>query len=265
MLAPDGGEVLLDGRPWSALREHERRPLRRQIQLVHQDPLGSFDPRFTVRRILAEALSVAGERRGAGRAERALRLLEQVGLGAEHLERRPVRLSGGQRQRVAVARALATGPRLLVCDEPVSALDVSVQAQVLDLLAGLRERLGLAMLFISHDLAVVRQVSDRVLVMKDGRAVEYGRADEVFRNPGHPYTRELLAAVPRLPGHRCPAAGHRWLTGAAARRPGRSPGRRGPGRPVAAGYRPRGIASMNGSTRSASWYSPSGVGCRPSA
>ncbi|MFC8447852.1 dipeptide ABC transporter ATP-binding protein [Kitasatospora sp. NPDC057223] len=206
MLAPDGGEVLLDGRPWSALREHERRPLRRQIQLVHQDPLGSFDPRFTVRRILAEALSVAGEPRGARRAERALRLLEQVGLGAEHLERRPVRLSGGQRQRVAVARALATGPRLLVCDEPVSALDVSVQAQVLDLLAGLRERLGLAMLFISHDLAVVRQVSDRVLVMKDGRAVEYGRADEVFRNPGHPYTRELLAAVPRLPGRPASAA-----------------------------------------------------------
>ncbi|MBD0676086.1 dipeptide ABC transporter ATP-binding protein [Streptomyces sp. CBMA156] len=199
MLAPDAGEVLLDGRPWSALPERERRPARPAVQLVHQDPLASFDPRFTVRRILAEALAVAGVPRGAARRERAVGLLTQVGLGEQHLERRPHGLSGGQRQRVAIARALATGPRLLVCDEPVSALDVSVQAQVLELLARLRDELGLAMLFISHDLAVVRQVSDRVLVMKDGRAVEYGPVERVFRSPGHPYTRQLLAAVPRLP------------------------------------------------------------------
>ncbi|MFD0404016.1 dipeptide ABC transporter ATP-binding protein [Kitasatospora sp. NPDC127116] len=199
MLAPDAGEVLLDGRPWSALPERERRPARAAVQLVHQDPLASFDPRFTVRRILAEALAVAGVARGAARRERAVGLLTQVGLGEQHLERRPRSLSGGQRQRVAIARALATGPRLLVCDEPVSALDVSVQAQVLELLARLRAELGLAMLFISHDLAVVRQVSDRVLVMKDGRAVEYGPAERVFRSPEHPYTRQLLAAVPRLP------------------------------------------------------------------
>ena len=200
MLDPDAGEVLLDGRPWSALRERERRPARRSVQLVHQDPLGSFDPRFSVRRILAEALSVAGVGRGPQRRERAVRLLEQVGLGEEHLDRRPARLSGGQRQRVAIARALATGPSLLVCDEPVSALDVSVQAQVLELLARLRAELGLAMLFISHELAVVRQVSDRVLMMKDGRAVEYGPVRRVFQDPEHPYTRQLLAAVPRLPG-----------------------------------------------------------------
>ncbi|MFE7529619.1 dipeptide ABC transporter ATP-binding protein [Kitasatospora sp. NPDC057542] len=199
MLAPDAGEVLLDGRPWSALPERERRPARPAVQLVHQDPLASFDPRFTVRRILAEALAVAGVARGSERRERAVELLTQVGLGEQHLERRPRGLSGGQRQRVAIARALATGPRLLVCDEPVSALDVSVQAQVLELLARLRAELGLAMLFISHDLAVVRQVSDRVLVMKDGRAVEYGPAERVFRSPEHPYTRQLLAAVPRLP------------------------------------------------------------------
>ncbi|MFI2211400.1 dipeptide ABC transporter ATP-binding protein [Streptomyces sp. NPDC020141] len=199
LLTPDEGEVLLDGGPWSALDERLRRPLRRDVQLVHQDPLASFDPRFTVRRVLGEALTVAGTPRRA-RRERSAELLEQVGLGPELLERRPDRLSGGQRQRVAIARALATSPRLLVCDEPVSALDVTVQAQVLALLAALRAELGLAMLFISHDLAVVRQVSDRVLVMHDGRAVEEGPVGEVLGAPRHPYTRELLASVPRLPG-----------------------------------------------------------------
>ncbi|MFI8812569.1 MULTISPECIES: dipeptide ABC transporter ATP-binding protein [unclassified Streptomyces] len=200
LLAPDAGEVRLDGGPWSALDERRRRPLRRGVQLVHQDPLGSFDPRFTVRRLLDEALSVAGPARGARRRERAAELLEQVGLDtAAVLERRPARLSGGQRQRVAIARALATSPRLLVCDEPVSALDVTVQAQVLELLASLRAAYGLAMLFISHDLAVVRQVSDRVLVMRDGDIVEQGPVAEVLGTPRHPYTRQLLAAVPRLP------------------------------------------------------------------
>ncbi|MFC9862050.1 MULTISPECIES: dipeptide ABC transporter ATP-binding protein [unclassified Streptomyces] len=199
LLAPDAGEVRLDGGPWSALDERRRRPLRRGVQLVHQDPLGSFDPRFTVRRLLDEALSVAGPARGARRRERAAELLEQVGLDTAVLERRPTRLSGGQRQRVAIARALATSPRLLVCDEPVSALDVTVQAQVLELLASLRAAYGLAMLFISHDLAVVRQVSDRVLVMRDGDIVEQGPVAEVLGTPRHPYTRQLLAAVPRLP------------------------------------------------------------------
>lgn len=200
LLAPDEGRVLLDGEPWSALDERRRRPLRRGIQLVHQDPLGSFDPRFTVRRLLDEALSVAGPGRAARRRERAAELLDQVGLDTALLERRPAGLSGGQRQRVAIARALATSPRLLVCDEPVSALDVTVQAQVLELLARLRAAYGLAMLFISHDLAVVQQVSDRVLVMRDGVVVEQGPVAEVLGSPQHPYTRRLLAAVPRLPG-----------------------------------------------------------------
>ncbi|MFI6120683.1 dipeptide ABC transporter ATP-binding protein [Streptomyces sp. NPDC051064] len=200
LLAPDEGRVLLDGEPWSALDERRRRPLRRGIQLVHQHPLGSFDPRFTVRRLLDEALSVAGPGRAARRRERAAELLDQVGLDTALLERRPAGLSGGQRQRVAIARALATSPRLLVCDEPVSALDVTVQAQVLELLARLRRAYGLAMLFISHDLAVVQQVSDRVLVMRDGVVVEQGPVAEVLGSPQHPYTRRLLAAVPRLPG-----------------------------------------------------------------
>ncbi|GII85876.1 ABC transporter ATP-binding protein [Sphaerisporangium siamense] len=191
LVRPDTGEVRLDGEPWSALPERRRRPRRGRIQLVHQDPQGSFDPRLTVGRIIAEALP-----RGPGRRARALELLDMVGLSAGHLDRRPRRLSGGQRQRVAIARALAAGPGVLVCDEPVSALDVSIQAQILDLLAGLRHRLGLAMVFISHDLAVVRGVSDQVMVMKDGRVVEEGPVEDIFDRPSHPYTRTLLAASP---------------------------------------------------------------------
>ncbi|MFF6888793.1 dipeptide ABC transporter ATP-binding protein [Streptomyces sp. NPDC012421] len=197
LTAPDGGDVLLDGRPWSGVPERERRPRRGEIQLIPQDPLSAFDPRWTVERIVGEGLRRAV---GASRAERrvqVLELLERVGLTGEHLTRRPAALSGGQRQRVAIARALAPGPRLLVCDEPVSALDVSVQAQVLDLLRELQSSLGLATLFISHDLAVVREVCARVMVMKDGRIVEAGPVGEVFAAPCHPYTRTLLAAVPK--------------------------------------------------------------------
>ncbi|MEV4510277.1 ABC transporter ATP-binding protein [Dactylosporangium sp. NPDC049525] len=196
LLTPDAGTVLLHGRPWSALRERDRRPLRRSIGVVFQDPLSSFDPRHPVRRIVAEPLDVIGHPRADRR--RVLELLDQVGLGAAVLDRRPVELSGGQRQRVAIARALAPGPALLVCDEPVSALDVSIQAQVLDLLTDLRAELGVAMLFISHDLGVVHHLSDRVAVMRDGALVEVGPVEAVFAAPQHPYTRELLAAVPRL-------------------------------------------------------------------
>ncbi|MFD5654879.1 dipeptide ABC transporter ATP-binding protein [Streptomyces sp. NPDC127039] len=196
LLPPDAGQVRLAGEPWSGLRERDRRPRRGTLQLVPQDPLSAFDPRWSVARVIGEALGTAGTPRAARRAE-TLRLLEQVGLGESHLERRPLALSGGQRQRVAIARALASRPRLLVCDEPVSALDVSVQAQVLRLLRSLQQDLGLATLFISHDLAVVREISERVLVMKDGRVVESGPVDEVFAGPRHAYTRALLDAVPR--------------------------------------------------------------------
>ncbi|WP_051740910.1 ABC transporter ATP-binding protein [Kitasatospora sp. MBT66] len=192
---PDTGSVLLDGRPWSALTERGRRADRLRIQAVQQDPLGSFDPRFTVERLVAEAAARTGVPRGEERRRRVTELLDQVGLPAALLARRPTELSGGQRQRVAIARALAPAPALLVCDEPVSALDLSVQAQILDLLADLRRELGLALLFISHDLGVVQHLADRVAVMKDGRLVETATVDRLFAEPADPYTRRLLAAT----------------------------------------------------------------------
>lgn len=197
MLTPDAGEVLLDGGPWSSLTSQGRRPLRRRVGVVYQDPLSSFDPRWSVGRVLADAIGRAPARVPDPRA-RAVELLELVGLGPEHLDRRPLRLSGGQRQRVAIARALAPEPDVVVLDEPVSALDVSVQAQVLDLLGDLQQALGVAYLFISHDLGVIRHMSHDVLVMHGGRVVEHGPADDVLADPQHEYTRGLLAAVPRL-------------------------------------------------------------------
>ncbi|GAA4557192.1 dipeptide ABC transporter ATP-binding protein [Planotetraspora kaengkrachanensis] len=202
---PDAGEVHVDGTPWPALTPEQRRAHRRRLQIVYQDPLGSFDPRFTVERVIGEALGAAGHPRGA-RRERTVELLEMVALDAGHLRRRPLELSGGQRQRVAVARALAAEPEVIVCDEPVSALDVSVQAQILDLLADLQARLGVAYLFISHDLGVVYHASDRVLVMRDGRVLESGDVRTVFTDPQHDYTRELLAAIPRLTPQVAPPA-----------------------------------------------------------
>jgi len=195
---PDAGRVLLDGRPWTELSRRERRPLRHRIGVVYQDPLSSFDPRWNVGRILTDALSTAPDGGGRDVRKRAAELLEQVGLAERHLDESPLRLSGGQRQRVAIARALAPRPDVIVCDEPVSALDVSVQAQVLDLFADLQAELGVAYLFISHDLGVVHHLSDRVLVMKDGRVVEQGTADDVFTRPQADYTRRLLTALPRL-------------------------------------------------------------------
>jgi peptide/nickel transport system ATP-binding protein len=197
---PSAGRVLLDGEAWSGLRERRRRERRRRISVVPQDPLGSFDPRWDVGRTIADAIP-ADDRRAPPAARPAFRrrvreLLEAVGLTAAHARRHPLTLSGGQRQRVAIARALATSPEILVLDEPVSALDVSIQAQVLDLLGDLQEALGTAHLFISHDLGVVHHVSDRVLVMQAGRVVEQGTADDVFFRPQHDYTRELVAALP---------------------------------------------------------------------
>ncbi|MFD1704619.1 nickel ABC transporter ATP-binding protein NikE [Methylopila henanensis] len=193
LIEPDEGHVRLLGKPWSGVSERERRTLRSKLQYIPQDPLSSFDPRYRVSDIIAE--NVAGLDRPA-RAKRIEALLEQVGLDRSVAARRPLSLSGGQRQRVAIARALAAEPALIVCDEPVSALDVCIQAQVIDLIAELQSRLGTALLFISHDLGLVRHVADQVVVLKDGRVVEHGEADAVFRAPSHAYTRELIASSP---------------------------------------------------------------------
>ncbi|BDZ50009.1 ABC transporter ATP-binding protein [Frondihabitans sucicola] len=193
--SPDDGTVELLGEPWNPLPERERRQRRKDLGAIYQDALSSFDPRLTVGRILDDALG-AGRRAGrGGRAADVARLLDEVDLPADVAERFPATLSGGQRQRVAIARALAPGPRVLICDEPVSSLDVTVQAQVLDLLDDLQRRRGLASLFISHDLDVVRHQSDRVAVMQGGRIVEHGDTEQVFTEPTHPYTRALLAAA----------------------------------------------------------------------
>jgi peptide/nickel transport system ATP-binding protein len=194
---PDGGEVLLNGEPWTALSEAKRRAKRRRIGVVYQDPLSSFDPRWTVRRIISDALPASYAKDGQ-RTGRVRELLHHVGLADDTLDRRPLLLSGGQRQRVAIARALAPEPEIIVCDEPVSALDVSIQAQVLDLFADLQDELRLSYIFISHDLGVIHHMSDRVVVMTAGQVVEQGDAEQVFSSPAHPYTQRLLSALPQV-------------------------------------------------------------------
>jgi peptide/nickel transport system ATP-binding protein len=197
LLDPDGGGVTLAGEEWSGLPERVRRKRRADISVIYQDPLSSFDPRWTVEQIMLDALG-GGYDKKADRKARIAELLEMVGLESVHLGRRPLQLSGGQRQRVAIARALGPQPRVIVCDEPVSALDVSIQAQVLDLLADLQRELGVSYLFISHDLGVIHHISDRVLVMSEGKVVEFGDADDVLLRPHHPYTKKLVASLPVL-------------------------------------------------------------------
>ncbi|EHR69490.1 ATPase component of various ABC-type transport systems with duplicated ATPase domain [Burkholderiales bacterium JOSHI_001] len=198
--APSSGTVELDGQDLHRLSAPALRRARANFQMVFQDPFGSLDPRLTVARSVAEPLAAQG---GVGTAEQRARVaevLDAVGLGGGDLHRYPHEFSGGQRQRIAIARALVTRPKLIVADEPVSALDVSVQAQVLNLMQDLQERFGVAYLFISHDLAVVDLVCDEVLVLQQGRVVEHASADQIFNAPQHPCTRALLAAVPQLPG-----------------------------------------------------------------
>lgn len=195
---PSGGQVLLDGQDISTGGAAGSRRLRREVQVVLQDPYTSLNPHQTVGAALDEVLKVCGTSSRTARAARVAELLDQVGFPSGWADRRPGQLSGGGRQRVSIARALAVGPRLLVADEPVSALDVSVQAQVLNLFQRLQAELGLAYLFITHDLAVLERIADDVAVLYLGRVVESGPAEVLFDRPAHPYTRALLAAAPRL-------------------------------------------------------------------
>jgi peptide/nickel transport system ATP-binding protein len=196
---PTAGEVVFAGQDLFAQPPRALAKLRRGFQMVFQDPYGSLDPRMSIGRIVAEPLHLEPSApRGAARRERVAELLSEVGLAPSDAQRRPHQFSGGQRQRIAIARALISRPRLVVADEPVSALDLSVQAQVLNLLMDLRDREGLAFLFISHNLAVMQILADRIAVMYRGRFVETGPAEEIFRRPMHPSTRLLLASEPRI-------------------------------------------------------------------
>ena len=197
LAAATGGQILYEGRDILPMSEGEFRPLRRQIQMIFQDPFGSLNPRMTIFSIVGEALEIHfREMSREDRRARVAELLGQVGLQSDMMNRYPHEFSGGQRQRIGIARALAVKPRFIVCDEPVSALDVSVQAQIVNLLQDLQEQLGLTYLFIAHDLAVVEHISDHVLVMYRGKIVESASADAIYSNPQHEYTRKLLAAIP---------------------------------------------------------------------
>jgi oligopeptide transport system ATP-binding protein len=193
---PTGGEVLFEGKDLVKLKDNELRPMRRQMQMIFQDPYASLNPRMTVGSIISEPLEVHNIGTKAERLERVRELLRVVGLNPYFINRYPHEFSGGQRQRIGVARALAVNPSFIVCDEPISALDVSIQAQIINLLEDLQEQFNLTYLFIAHDLSVVRHISDRIAVMYLGKIMEMCDRDELYRNPMHPYSQALLSAVP---------------------------------------------------------------------
>src|SRR5580658_4195656 len=190
------GKIYFEGQDITDLSPRRMRPLRRDIQMIFQDPYGSLNPRRRVGSIIGDPFAIHRTARGADRKRRVQHLMELVGLNPEHYNRFPAEFSGGQRQRIGVARALALRPKLIVCDEPVSALDVSVQAQIINLLNDLQQRLGLTYLFIAHDLSIVEHMSDRIAVMYLGKIVELGTSEYVTRSPRHPYTHALLSALP---------------------------------------------------------------------
>ncbi len=196
LIEPTDGEIVFDGVDIAKLPKAKMRDYRKQMQIIFQDPFASLNPRMSVGDIIGEALTIHNLARGKAKEDRVADLLERVGMNAGHMRRYPHEFSGGQRQRIGIARALAVDPKFIVADEPVSALDVSIQAQVVNLLQDLKDELGLTMLFIAHDLGVVEYISDKVVVMYLGRIMEIAPAKELYRNPVHPYTEALLSAVP---------------------------------------------------------------------
>ena len=196
LLEPTAGQIVFDGHDISHVSARAMKPIRRDVQMIFQDPAESLNSRHTIGGLIGEAFEIHKIGDPIWRRERVLKLLDQVGLAASALERFPFEFSGGQRQRIGIARAIALEPKLVICDEPVSALDVSIQSQILNLLLDLQDQMDLSYLFIAHDLAVVKHISDRIAIMYLGQLMELGGADEVYNHPRHPYTRALIAAIP---------------------------------------------------------------------
>jgi oligopeptide transport system ATP-binding protein len=196
LIEPTSGSVRFEGREIAGLSRRQMRPLRREMQMIFQDPYASLNPRKRIGQIVGDPLKLQRVASGSDLRRQVQELLERVGLSPEHYNRFPHEFSGGQRQRIGIARALSLKPKLVICDEPVSALDVSIQAQIVNLLDDLQDEFGLAYLFVAHDIGVVRHISDRVAVMHDGKIVEQGSADQVCESPKHDYTKKLLSAVP---------------------------------------------------------------------
>jgi oligopeptide transport system ATP-binding protein len=196
LIKPTAGSIKFEGQEIAGLKQRQMRPLRREMQMIFQDPYASLNPRKRVGQIVGDPLKRQGVASGSELRRQVQELLERVGLSSEHFNRFPHEFSGGQRQRIGIARAISLKPKLVICDEPVSALDVSIQAQIVNLLDDLQDEFGLAYLFVAHDIGVVRHISDRIAVMNEGKIVEQGSADQVCEHPQDDYTKKLLAAVP---------------------------------------------------------------------